>query len=650
MKLLVKFLPITMRAPFFYAALSLKTLCLARPTQLSMNSGESLALPPKLKHRSSAQSLLPPSSSSARAPPLLSGATTALTLQNVEQGDGSGELYEPSIAQSVSSPKYSLPSSLDDNVELASLARLLPDIMVTDRLKAVDALDFNVLTENAEAFDEEFFDKRVAPYKGDDTETFREKLKNVFILSSAGKPIYSLNGSENVVLGHMALITTIVATFQETVGTEVQRISSGDSLLVVLNRPPLILAARTKVRHELSNCEREEAVQLEAQLVMLYECLVGMLSRNAIIKNFENRMNFDLRRMLTPNDFKVLDSVCMNVTYGLSHEYEDFYMLRNSCFISHLLGNARQGVRMTHHLRKKLNLIFLSAKQIKTPAAAVSEQRWLARADEGEIVAGDLLFGFLCLGDKIISHLRPLNHSLLDNDVRTLLTIVRSALSNSEENTFEWIPVCLPNFNDLGFLHAFTQDIVIGNSTLCLVLLSANKNSFTKMMQVSEYIRARIFLDHKLVRDLASELELCSSMQPILRGLRVPYLKHFICHNKKYNEFVMDDLDLVTQLSVDGVSKIRALLHLSYFYTSLKQAQASEVRGSDGILRRLTYTRWQTRSGWVTGFLIADERYDILCLAGGTAPAQELINQGVHIRGWCDRYRRRLFIGDGVTF
>lgn len=614
-----------------------------------MNSGESLALPPKLSHRSSAQSLLPPSRSSSRPPPLLAGATTAVTLQNVEQGDGSGELYEPSIVQSVSSPKYSLPSSLDDNVEITSLARLLPDIMVTDRLKAVDALDFNVLTESAEAFDEEFFDERVAPYKGDDTDKFRQKLKNVFILSSAGKPIYSLNGSENVVLGHMGLITTIVATFQETVGAEVQRISSGDSLLAVLNRPPLILAARTKVRHELLNCEREESVQLETQLTMLYECLVGMLSRNTILKNFENRMNFDLRRMLTPNDFKVLDSVCMNVTYGLSHEYDDIYLIRNSLFISHLLGNARQGVRMTHHLRMKLNLILLSAKQIKNPATT-SEQRWLARAEEGELIASDLLFGFLCIGDKIISHLRPLNHSLLDNDVRTLLTIIHAALSNNEENTFEWMPVCLPNFNDLGFLHAFAQDIVVGKSSICLVLLSANKNSFSKMMQVSEYIRSRIFLDPKLVRNLASELELCSSMQPILRGLRVPYLKHFVCHNKKYNEFVMDDLDLSTQLSVDGVSKIRALLHLSYFYTSLKQAQASDVRGSDGIVRRLTYTRWQTRSGWVTGFLIADEKYDILCLAGGTAPAQELINQGMHIRGWCDRYRRRLFIGDGVTF
>lgn len=48
-----------------------------------------------------------------------------------------------------------------------------------------------------------------------------------------------------------------------------------------------------------------------------------------------------------------------------------------------------------------------------------------------------------------------------------------------------WVPLCLPNFNDSGFLHAHVSFIC---ENVCLLLLSTKQDSFYQLSQCKESI------------------------------------------------------------------------------------------------------------------------------------------------------------------
>ena len=73
----------------------------------------------------------------------------------------------------------------------------------------------------------DFFTKYISILKGDDKAQFNNKLKHFFIFSSAGKPIYSMNGSDDIVIGYMGILTTIVSSFQENFNQELQVLERG---------------------------------------------------------------------------------------------------------------------------------------------------------------------------------------------------------------------------------------------------------------------------------------------------------------------------------------------------------------------------------------------------------------------------------------
>lgn len=626
---------------------------------------------PVLPLRLSSASLFSPQ---GMAPAYPADATTQVTLEILDQaeltiGDEEDEqelhasnLHRYSLASNTS-PALTASSidgeASDSELENNNLANMLHNIMVFDgnRDIGLSPLDlFNVFSDDNSPMDSEYLKRKIMIDKLDGMDGFRAKLKHFFVLSTAGKPIYSMNGSDDVILGYMGLITTIVSTFQDSMKTEIHHILQDGFKMVVMNKGPLLLVAISKVAYELVPSTESGKCTIENQLTVLYNYLLAVLSKPVITKNFEKRMNYDLRRMLTPQDFHVLDVLSMKITYGFLTNEDDEYVLDGNYYISTLLGGSIQCGKITNTTRSKLNTILLSTKKLKVKRGESGEEPVvldkILSGDKDRYLASDLLFGFLCVNDKIVSHLRPKNHRLDNQDINTLLSIISSSFKSMSQETSAdlWIPVCMPNFNSLGFLYMFVKsfDLPIKSAQpITIILLSGNKNSFYDMKQTAEYIIFKILRNKTFSSTLSGELSHIANTASLLQELGTTAIKHYIYKRKLHGQFYMDDLSLGFEEASDNIN---ALFHIIYFYTTLHNSKATIVDQGGTNQKKLTYTRWHSKDGWVTGFMLADEKYEFYCLCGGSIQAQEIIDQSLKIINWCDRYKKRLFIGDGISF
>lgn len=100
----------------------------------------------------------------------------------------------------------------------------------------------------------------VAVSQQDDEENNKDwvgRKKHVFVLSFAGKPIYSRYGNEDKLAWLFGVIQTLVS-FVQTSDDTIKSISAGDTIFVFLVKKPLILAAVSKTD--------ENTAQLTTQL------------------------------------------------------------------------------------------------------------------------------------------------------------------------------------------------------------------------------------------------------------------------------------------------------------------------------------------------------------------------------------------------
>lgn len=206
---------------------------------------------------------------------------------------------------------------------------------------------FQTVDDN-ELSNKDFFTKYISILKNDDKVQFNHKLKHFFIFSSAGKPIYSMNGADDIVIGYMGILTTIVSSFQENFDQELQLLELDQGVkIVAVNKSPIILISISKLM-----LETVESVHL--QLDTLYCYLIGILSKSVIDKHFHNRLNYDLRRILSPLDFENLDELCLSLAYGIPNTGDGN---KNSTFGLYicqvLLTSSRESVKIRHTLRSK---------------------------------------------------------------------------------------------------------------------------------------------------------------------------------------------------------------------------------------------------------------------------------------------------------
>ncbi|CAG8458034.1 13062_t:CDS:10 [Rhizophagus irregularis] len=263
--------------------------------------------------------------------------------------------------------------------------------------------------------------------------------KHFFILSSAGKPIYTRYGDESRISGYTGVIQAIVSFFVDAEDS-IRCINAGNHKFVFLLKGPLYLVA-------VSRTNESE----------------------------------------TQNFFIGTEPFLDNLATSMSDEP------------GFMLGSI-QCVRMNKELRDKI----------------------------GSILQIDLLYAMLIANNKLITLLRPKRHSLHSADLHLIFNMVNG--SSTFRSAESWTPICLPKFNNKGFLHAYVCYIT-GN--VCLLLISPDKDKFFELSDAKSII--------------VEELTSCNALQAIeevsqsegysIADVGAAGLRHFIYKSRKHVQY-----------------------------------------------------------------------------------------------------------------
>ena len=143
------------------------------------------------------------------------------------------------------------------------------------------------------------------------------------------------------------------------------------------------------------------------------------------------------------------------------------------------LLSALECLRIKNHHRQTINSIMLKAK------------------------CKDLLYGLIIAGGRLVSVIRPQTHSLHPSDLQLIFNMLFEAGGVKASEGENWIPMCLPGFNNSGYLYMYVSflDVLddkereeVRRSTttkedrVAVLLISANRESFYELRAMRDSV------------------------------------------------------------------------------------------------------------------------------------------------------------------
>ena len=299
-----------------------------------------------------------------------------------------------------------------------------------------------------------------------DAPSWAQHRKHVFILSSAGKPIFSRYGDESKLAPQMGLLQALIS-FVHDRGDAIRYIRAGPVHIVFVLRGALYLVAVSSTGETVEHLWRQLGL-LHAQIISILTSKVDQI--------FQRNASFDVRGLLGGTD---------RVMRSLLHAA--------GCEPAMLL-QAIPCLRMPPAVRAELGRLLAAAR----PA--------------------DLLFGLLLAHNHLVTLMRPRRSALHADDLLLVMNTVASSSSFREDEA--WLPICLPRFNDAGFLYAHISYVA---PELCLVLLSPKAESFADCSECRTALASRLAQEDEFTRAVQAAL---SSPQYAMDDLGVPEVRH----------------------------------------------------------------------------------------------------------------------------
>ena len=270
---------------------------------------------------------------------------------------------------------------------------------------------------------------------------WQAKRKHFLILSSAGKPIYSRHGDDNLISGYIGIIQTIIS-FYEGAQDQLKGFTAGEARFVVMSQGSLYLVAISKLG--------ESDSQLRVQLEALYMQILSTLTLPNLTHLFSNRPSTDLRRPLQGTE-PLLSALADSFTRGSVPT----------------LFSALECLKIRKSHREVINNTLLQKR------------------------CESLLYGLVVAGGRLVSVVRPRRHSLHPSDLRLIFNMLFEAEGVKAGGGENWIPLCLPGFNKNGYLYMYVSFLgveeendqrenaqALRHDEIAVLLISANKESF----------------------------------------------------------------------------------------------------------------------------------------------------------------------------
>ncbi|XP_045455061.1 protein SAND [Melitaea cinxia] len=348
---------------------------------------------------------------------------------------------------------------------------------------SASASNSNLLEENGEETDEKD-DYLQSP-------ELVNKEKHVFILSSAGKPIYSRYGNEDKLAGLCGVIQALVSVVEEQNQDILRSINTKDCKAVFLVKGPLILVAVSK--------SNESETQLVLQLTYAFNQIVSVLTLTQLNRIFEQRRNYDLRRLLSGAE-RLIDHLFIFME-------KDPAFLLGAVRCLPLPEKARENI--THAITSTCNKI------------------------------RDLVFAIMIAGNQLITLVRMKKYTLHPSDIHLLFNLVRS--SESFKTAESWTPICLPKFDATGFLHGHVS-YISEDCQACLLLLTVQRDAFFPLSQAKHTIAEKLRRSNCLVaiNDALNRNKELPTTNP-LQHIGIPEIRHFMYKCKSTAQLFTSD-------------------------------------------------------------------------------------------------------------
>uniref|UniRef100_A0A3B4D720 Vacuolar fusion protein MON1 homolog n=2 Tax=Pygocentrus nattereri TaxID=42514 RepID=A0A3B4D720_PYGNA len=321
------------------------------------------------------------------------------------------------------------------------------------------------------------------------SEAWRRHRKHVFVLSEAGKPIYTRYGTEEALSTTMGVMMALVS-FVEAGKNIIRSIHADGCRVVFLHKSPLVLVGVSRS----SQSDRE----LSRELQYVYYQIVSLLTLTQLNHVFQHKQNYDLRRLLAGSEH-LTDSLLRLLD-------RDPGLLLNAVMSLPLASSARDVVSAS-----------LQAAKAKS-----------------------LVFSILLAGNRLVTLVRKKDQYLHHMDLHLLFNLVGSSSSFREGEG--WTPICLPKFNTAGFFHAHISYLE-PKSDLCLILVSTDREDFFNLSDCK-----RRFLERLRKRSAYQALQeaLRTPTYPVSQ-VGIPELWHFVYKSKSSGLYTSPELPVPYQ-------------------------------------------------------------------------------------------------------
>ncbi|XP_046431414.1 vacuolar fusion protein MON1 homolog A [Neodiprion virginianus] len=266
--------------------------------------------------------------------------------------------------------------------------------------------------------------------------TWLAQRKHIFILSQAGKPIYSRHSSEDKLVTLMGVMQALVS-FVQAGNDMIRSVHAGDTNFVFVVKGPLILVTVSKTL--------ESVPQLVLQLTYVYNQIVCVLTQSHMTRVYEQRRNFDLRRLLTGSE-RLIDHLL-----NFMDKEPAFFLGAIKCLP--LLPSMRDAISQT---------IVQTCGKIK-----------------------NLVFAILLADNQLVTLVRMKKYFIHPADLHLIQNLVAS--SESFKTVESWTPICLPKFDPNGFMHGHVSYLA-EDCQACLLLLTVDKDVFYSLSDAKQKI------------------------------------------------------------------------------------------------------------------------------------------------------------------
>lgn len=378
--------------------------------------------------------------------------------------------------------------TVDKFINMASTSKEIPNSAIAE-LSPKSDVDTTRVVECEDAFfetlqEQQTIQKESSSSEDDDISQNLQWLlrsKHIFVLSSAGKPIYSRYGNEDKLATIFATMQALVSVVQDNDDT-LQTIIAGDTTLVFLVKTHIILVAVSKTIESKS--------KLTMQLNYVYDQIASMLTITKLNKIFEQRHNYDLRRLLSGVE-RLIDHLLLYTEVDPA-----FTLAGIECLP--LTASARDSIS---------SAITQCCSKIK-----------------------NVVFAILVANNQLVTLVRMKKYDIHPTDLHLIFNLVKA--SQSFKAVESWTPLCLPRFDCSGFLYGHVSYLA-EDCQACLILLTVERDVFPVLSVAKQKIVEKLRRNNCLeaINDsLQTKPESC-------RQAGFPELRHFLYKSKSTSQF-----------------------------------------------------------------------------------------------------------------